>query len=418
MKLVIISRACFAYDGQRYLTHRLEGRYIDGLARYFDSVILCAPIVRKGIDADYTVYSGYRYQLKSLNVRICELAAPARQQLNVLKVVRDYFRVTRTLIPQIRSADLVYIAMPNPRGVIAFLICEVLHRPFLVYLGGDWAQTVLHNSRWRNHPWRRVIMPVYVRAARLLEKIVVRSAPLRLVHGARLQQKYDDGSGRTFGIGSFLDISPDDILSREDTCQGSRITILYVGSLDPVKGVRYLIEAIPRVLEQIPGYDISLEIVGAGVQEPYRQQARKLGIEDRIVFRGYIGERNQLVRAYADADIFVLPSLSEGFPKVVYEAMSQGLPVVATKVGGIPEILQHRRTALLVRPASPGELAKAICEVATNPTLRRTLIASGRKLFRQVASEDPVTQTIEEITRCFPQLAERLNDYEAREDVL
>jgi len=123
----------------------------------------------------------------------------------------------------------------------------------------------------------------------------------------------------------------------------------------------------------LPNY--RLVLVGDGPEEEtLRRQASKLGITERIVMPGF--QRN-VAPYYAMATIFALPSHSEGSPNVVLEAMSAGLPIVATTVGGVPEILEHEKTALLVTPRNPELMATALVQVLGSEELRRRLGSSA-----------------------------------------
>ena len=109
-----------------------------------------------------------------------------------------------------------------------------------------------------------------------------------------------------------------------------------------------------------------------------RALAGALGIAERVHFLGY---QQDPARALARAQIFVLSSRSEGFPRSVLEAMRAGLPVVATEVGGVPEAVAHGVNGLLVPRCDPGALAAAIGELIHDGERRRRLGAEGRRVY-------------------------------------
>ena len=142
----------------------------------------------------------------------------------------------------------------------------------------------------------------------------------------------------------------------------------------PVKGIRYLIDAFPRVLAARP--DARLLLVGRGPEEgALKAQAAALGIEERVVFAGF--QRDSA--AYAGTfDVAVVPSLEEGFGLVAVEAMALGVPVVASRVDGLQEVITDGRSGLLVPPADPAAIADAVLRVLGDRELRARLSDGGR----------------------------------------
>jgi teichuronic acid biosynthesis glycosyltransferase TuaC len=133
--------------------------------------------------------------------------------------------------------------------------------------------------------------------------------------------------------------------------------VLFIGNLLPVKGPEYLLQAV----SQISSSDFLLYIVGDGMlRDKLRAQAEQLGISTRCIFVG-ARPHEEIASWLSAADCLVLSSISEGFPTIIAEAMMCRVPVVATAVGGIPEIVKHRSTGLLVQPRDPASLAQAIC---------------------------------------------------------
>jgi glycosyltransferase involved in cell wall biosynthesis len=109
--------------------------------------------------------------------------------------------------------------------------------------------------------------------------------------------------------------------------------------------------------------------------------------------RGFVNDRAELAKHYSQADVFILPSWSEGFPRVVDEAMSFGVPVVATTVGGIPEVLEDGRDALLVKPRRPIDLGKTLLDLlSSNDETRRKLGAAGRRSYESRVRETAAKQ--------------------------
>lgn len=139
----------------------------------------------------------------------------------------------------------------------------------------------------------------------------------------------------------------------------TRPVILSTGRLEPEKGHEYLLRAMLDVRERYP--EATLCIAGEGSQrQNLRQLAVSLGLEEAFVLLGF---RDDIPPLLAQADVFVLPSISEALGLSLLEAMAVGVPAVASSVGGVPEIISHRRNGLLTRPRDTEGLASAVLEI-------------------------------------------------------
>jgi glycosyltransferase involved in cell wall biosynthesis len=156
---------------------------------------------------------------------------------------------------------------------------------------------------------------------------------------------------------------------------GAGVVLMVVGSLKPVKGIDVLIRAAAPILRARA--DTRLVLVGDGPdRDALRALAGECGVAGSVVFAGVRDEIEVVLRA---ADTLVLSSRSEALPTVVIEAMACALPVVATRVGGVPELVEPEKSAILVPPDDEAALRAALRRVADSPDLRRALGARGRE---------------------------------------
>ena len=172
-------------------------------------------------------------------------------------------------------------------------------------------------------------------------------------------------------------------------------TVLFLGWLQREKGVFDLVQAMPAVLRAVP--QARFVLAGRGDRQALLSLARSLGVEQALELPGWVeGDRkDQLLRA---ADVFVLPSYYEGLPVGVMEAMARGIPVVATRVGGIPDLVAHGVSGLLLEPGRPAALAQAIVSVLTDATLRTRLREAAHREVR-CYSTDAVVAELEALYR-------------------
>ena len=182
-------------------------------------------------------------------------------------------------------------------------------------------------------------------------------------------------------------------------------SILSVARLDRSerqKGIDDVLQALPRVIEQIP--EATYAVVGAGGDLPRLQSvARQLSLDRAVKFLGQLTER-ELLNAYAECDVFVLPSAKEGFGLVFVEAMAAGKPVIAADAGGTSEVVVHGRTGLLVRYGDRDALATALVRLLSDKTLGRRMGAAGRRLAEERFSFE---HFLSRFTELFAELAER-----------
>jgi glycosyltransferase involved in cell wall biosynthesis len=167
---------------------------------------------------------------------------------------------------------------------------------------------------------------------------------------------------------------------------GSRPTVLAVARLHPQKGLSYLLQAATL----LP--DVRFLVAGDGSERSaLEQQARDLRLGDRVEF---LGQRDDVPTLLRQADVFVLPSLYEGLPVSVLEAMAAGTPVVATAVGGTDEAVVAGETGILVPPGDPEALAKALREILSNPPLARKFVAAAKARVRSTFSAEAVARGV------------------------
>jgi glycosyltransferase involved in cell wall biosynthesis len=168
-----------------------------------------------------------------------------------------------------------------------------------------------------------------------------------------------------------------------ETSQPGR-TIGIVARLDLQKGFEYLLEAFAGITNSHP--DARLVIVGEGPDEPaIASIVDRLNLRSKIVFAG---QRGDMANVYAACDIFVLPSLNEGLPMTVLEAMAAARPVIASNVGAIPTVVRNGETGLLVEPRDVAGLKAALDLLLGDPALSSRLASNGHDWVRRNFTSD------------------------------
>ena len=268
-------------------------------------------------------------------------------------------------------------------GVVGFLGKKLLHKPYVVWgRGAD------------------IYMPWLFKTPIL--RLVLKNADgvIALTEDMKKEMQKTRAGGISV-IANGLDLERFAALRREEmrgklqTKPDQRL-IVFAGGFRPVKGVTYLIEAMNVVREK--HRSAMLMLIGKGPEEDtLRHLAERLDLGNCVRFVGQVP--NDAVPQYlAAADVLVLPSLSEGFPNVVLEAMAAGLPVVASRVGGLPEIIEEGHNGFLVEPKSPEQIAEKVLLLLGDDELRKRISENNREKA-QGYSWERVVDRLEEVYR-------------------
>ena len=176
--------------------------------------------------------------------------------------------------------------------------------------------------------------------------------------------------------------------------RGRRNVILFLGRVEAAKGIPELLEAFAVLRAAVPGAE--LVCAGAGGVAAAARQAEALGVGDAVRFPGWLGEAEK--RAWmARAAVFVLPSHAEGLPMSLLEAMAAGVPVVASAVGGIPDVVKDGVNGLLVAAGDSLGLLRALRRLFREPQLAARLGAAGRETVRARFSPEQALERLDEV---------------------
>lgn len=201
-------------------------------------------------------------------------------------------------------------------------------------------------------------------------------------------------------LDKFLNVNVNKNKKREELGLNKDDKVLCcVARLVPVKGHKYLIEAMPKILKEIP--NVKLLIIGDGeLRQDLENLAKNIGIADKIIF---LGLRFDVPELLSILDLFVLPSLNEGMGKVLIEAMACSLPVVASEVGGIKEIVINNETGMLVPPKDSEKMAKNIVYLLNDDELAKKMGIKGK----QRALEFSSNVMVEKINKLYKEMLEK-----------
>lgn len=171
---------------------------------------------------------------------------------------------------------------------------------------------------------------------------------------------------------------PSDV-RKEFSLKEEDIILGFIGRLVLNKGLKYLIDTVAILKKEVK--NLKLFIVGkGGLMDELKDMAKKNNVHENVIFTG---ERRDIPAMLSCFDIFIMPSIKEGLPNALLEAMASGKPVVATDIGGIPEVIKNGTNGLLVPPHDPGSLAEAIRSLIENKSLAKKTGQAARKFIEE-----------------------------------
>lgn len=295
-----------------------------------------------------------------------------KNPLRYLAKIQNVYSYSRRVALAVQKFDLIYLH--NEPNILFFLHKQPTQQIILH----------MHNDHL-SIPWLRFF---YRRALSRVDKIICVSDYIRkqaVSHFPEYAERFDVLLNATdanvfkpYADEGFLQLK--NILSFESDKQ----YLLYVGRLTPIKGVHVLIEAFFKIYSQKP--NTRLIIVGSSffkgsIKTPYEKKLEALAkpIQEAIIFTGYLAHE-KLKYLYSAVDIVVFPSVSaEGFGLVIIEAMSSGTCLIASAIGGTPEIFENGKSGMLVKPGDVEELAETISTVLKSPNVMESMGKAARQ---------------------------------------
>lgn len=356
-------------NGSLYLPGYI-GVFIDELAKNVDSLFLLMheAAAHQIEEADY--------QLESSNVTFVNLGQKTsswQRSLNPGKILKEKMR-------EIEGCNAFLVRSPSP---LAPYFYKYIKSPKLFYLVvGDYAEgakqigtkglknKLLYMYFHHNDKKFRKRLPktdIFVNSPVLFEKYKNKSKSIELVKTTTLREEY--------------------FYKKPSIVFQDPIRLLFTGRVEPAKGLIELFEAGKRLIDA--GKDIQIDIVGweNNPEKPFEKKlityAKLLGISNNITFHGKKKLGPDLNQYYRNSDIYVLPSYHEGFPRTIWEAMANNLPVVTTNVGAIPFYLKHEKSAYIVESRNVDALTKALTQCIDDYDLRSEIIKNGFDLAKE-----------------------------------
>ena len=262
---------------------------------------------------------------------------------------------------EIRRADAVHTPIPGDVGTIGMLFAMLLRKPLFVRYCGNWlVQKTTAERFWR---W-------------LMEKFAGGRNVMLATGGAAESPSRLNPNIKWIFSTSLRERDFENLVSKKFPANG-KLKLVIACRQEANKGTEVVINSLPLIL--LEKSDVTLDIIGSGSLIPkLKEQVKRLNLEEKVFFHGKV-EHGKVVKLMKQADVFCYPtSASEGFPKVVLEALASGLPVITTRVSVLPELIKSE-CGILLDEVSPEALAEAVIKLISDKSFFEQLSANAIK---------------------------------------
>lgn len=365
--LLLYSRGRFVRINDSIFFYNNDGKYIDEISDLFDVIYLIAPLITTK-DNQYNDASKYTYQIKSPKVE-CVFLPATKHLSNILIIIAKLFKVL---------IKTNYILSMGPTYLSNLLLILTFNHKKILYNGIDWTEK-----------------KSYIKQS--IEKRSITKANFVLCTGEHLLKKYKNyGQNNVATTIPFLNIpliKRNSLVKTKNTEEKKNFTIINVGHLLDRKSQITLLKAALIISKK--GYtNISIEFVGKSNNNEFEKKHRyiiKL-LKNIIHFHGHISNASKLSEIYKKADVMCITSLSEGFPRVAYEAMAYNIPIISTPLPGFKEIFMNYKDILYYDFKNYNELSDKIIEMYKDRELRMTIINNNNIFINNIFKKTPKKQ--------------------------
>ncbi|MFA8300215.1 MAG: glycosyltransferase [Hyphomicrobiales bacterium] len=324
-KIVVLANwTLVKYNEGSYVLSHIHYKYLEYISQKFETVLIAPVISNKSVDPDKFV------KIDSLNVQVEELPFVG-SYIKSLLYWRSYYRA----ISKYREYELFYCRIPDPFSWMPKIIFK---RNCIMHFVGDTIDATKHNEKWSWIKKKFMILgylPDYWLTLRSARKSKV------FTNGFHIAEKLKDKKiDARAVISSSVQIN--ELNNHFSPLNENCISLIYIGYLRYAKGIKTIMNTILRL--KALNLSFSFDIVGQGEMfVELNEFVEDNGLNEIVTLHGHVDNRVQLNELLRKSDMFFFPSLSEGSPRVVIEAMSQGVPVMSTPVGSIPFVFKDRR---------------------------------------------------------------------------
>lgn len=334
--LLIINNGFLAKDLNGFYTNFEQNNFFSDLSKSYNNVSVLQ-----------------FYKKISLNENIlaskinCNVISEKFEDKNNFQKILSYLKLTFKYLNQINHYDLIYVFYPGHLNFITSIIAYLLNRNYAFYIRGE--------TRFNSYIFKRVL----------------KKAKFLVSNNTILQEKmknYNDNSNLILSYKNLGNCYPVLKNKTHKKINLNCVNLLFVGRVEKRKGVFELIDACEKLADQ--NFKFKLNIIGGGDSFEYlSKKIKEKKLTENIFCTGQISSKIEINKYYQMSDIFILPSYTEGFPRVLYNAMEFGLPILTTMVGGIPALMKNEYNCLEINVRSSEDIFNKIIYLSNNLNL-------------------------------------------------
>ena len=368
MRLALVSHKICWKSAESPSGYATDGGFplqVEAISELFDETRVLVPCLSSSVPKGLSPLTGNNLHIVPLDVPSGE---NLRRKLNMLPwAIKNSSVIWR----ETRKADAIHAPIPGDVGTIGMLLAMLLRKPLFVRHCGNWmVQKTLAEDFWK---WS-------------MERFAGGRNVMFATGGDSVSPSETNPNIKWIFSTSLRQRDLNDSVTRELPGDGA-VRLITACRLEEKKGVDVVIESMQLILEKFP--KAFLDVVGDGSLLPkLREQVRRLGIKDKVNFHGKVTP-SKVVELMKASHVFCFPtSASEGFPKVVLEAMASGLPVITTKVSVLPELVGGSGCGILLDAPTAGNLADAVKTICSDPVAYRQISSNTVKTASQYSLEN------------------------------
>ncbi len=384
MRLAIFYPVRVCYSDGKYTEESNEFHLFLPLKQYFDEIDLVVML-----NKDVNKRLPNVVDLEGFNLHSLPFCRNG-YELYIIKLPLTIFSLTKIFFRHRHEWDAILIFKSYLPNHVCYLLCRIFGKPIVLFVDGG-HEIFKWDLYYKMQKFPKKFLGWFVsKYYEMVSKIIIKNT-VTIVDSKEVFNMFKNGHKHLYMLLSTI-VKSSDITQEEGKIQRDSkdaLNLLIVCRVHPQKGLEYLLEAINKVMEF--GINVKLTIVGPlqhGNYEGFlRERISHLGLSEQVNFIGSIGDREKLKEFYKNADIFVLPSLSEGSPKVIPEAMACGLPIIATNIASIPDLIQDGVDGILVEPRDVDGLTNALLKLVNDPALRLRIGKAALEKVKELTLE-------------------------------